>query len=45
MSSVAFFIIMPVFHPLIKYKDKVGGLSSGSGFTSLFGSKCNYYML
>jgi hypothetical protein len=45
LSVVAFFIVMPVFHPSLEFRQKVCGISSGSGFTSLFGSKCNYYML
>uniref|UniRef100_A0A2V0RIR3 RNA-directed RNA polymerase C-terminal domain-containing protein n=1 Tax=viral metagenome TaxID=1070528 RepID=A0A2V0RIR3_9ZZZZ len=42
---VAYFITCPVFHPEVEYKVKRRGIPSGSGFTSLFGSLCNLYML
>jgi hypothetical protein len=42
---VAYFITCPVFHPEVSYKIKQRGIPSGSGFTSLFGSLCNMYML
>lgn len=45
LGSVAWFIKMPVFHPILEYSDKFKGLPSGSGYTSIIGSMCNYYML
>lgn len=45
IECFSFFMICPVFHPTLSYKPKLKGLSSGSGFTSFFGSCCNCYML
>jgi hypothetical protein len=36
---------MPIFHPELSPTSKRGGIPSGSGFTSIFGSLANSYML
>jgi hypothetical protein len=45
LDTVAWFITSPVFHPIILYKERHRGIPSGSGYTSIFGSLCNLYML
>jgi hypothetical protein len=45
LDSVAWFITSPVFHPTLQFKEKERGIPSGSGYTSIFGSLCNLYML
>lgn len=40
-----YFLRLPVFHPSVAYAPKITGIPSGSGFTSIFGSVSNQYML
>lgn len=44
-NLINFFVKLPVFHPLVPFVPKNCGIPSGSGFTSIFGSLCNTYML
>jgi len=45
LDTIAWFISSPVFHPEIPFSERRRGIPSGSGYTSLFGSMCNMYML
>lgn len=44
-NVIDYFIRLPVFHPEVPFVPKVRGIPSGSGFTSIFGSIANSYML
>lgn len=44
-NIVSYFVTMPIFHPEVPFTVKQAGIPSGSGFTSIFGSLCNSYML
>jgi len=39
-----YFVTLPLFHPLIKLVSRQKGITSGSGFTSVIGSMCMYFM-
>ena len=43
-DTIAHFIRAPVFHPLLGLTPKIRGLTSGSGYTSSYGTKCNMYI-
>jgi len=45
LDLITYFVRLPVFYPEVPYTIKRSGIPSGSGFTSIFGSLCNTYML